>query len=454
LGVIAEGGQGLIARARDRETGELVAVKMLTSAAAQNDEFVQRLAREQEAMLALAGTSAVAVLDLCRAPGGAPCLVMELLEGHDLERELGNLESARQYLPVPRLYEIFEAIVETLERAHEAGILHRDLKPANIFLLSAEAGGGVRLLDFGLSRMKKAAPLTQLGTILGSPSYIAPEVWGGRTDVLDQRVDVYSLSVVLFRALAGRLPFEAASVHEKFQLATSAPRPNLTPFRPDLPEEVDVWVQKALAINPADRYSSVREAWSALLEALDYTPTHRQRPRVRESLVDAWRAARGAFRRALTGLPMPAPARPPTSPPPRAQTARPPLVAPSRGSSTSPPPALAPSRPPVPGTIPPPQAPTRKPPPPPKRASSRAPAPTAPTSESSAEWLLDSDVLTSDDGVSLADLFDETAAQAPGIASVRDAQRRRRRASRAVAEPGASELRRKRVRRARQRRRY
>src|SRR5688500_1197908 len=144
LGVIAEGGQALIARAKDRHTGQFVAVKMLTSAAAQNREFVQRLAREQEAMLALAGTSAVAVLDLCQAPGGAPCLVMELLEGNDLEHELGKLEARGQRLEMDRVFEIFDAIVETLERAHAAGILHRDLKPANIYLLSPDAGGGVR----------------------------------------------------------------------------------------------------------------------------------------------------------------------------------------------------------------------------------------------------------------------------------------------------------------------
>src|SRR5262245_44282062 len=92
LNVIAQGGQALICRARDRKSGQLVAVKLLTSANAQNHEFVERLAREQEVMVALAGTNAVAVLDLCRAPGGAPCLVMELLEGEDLERRLEVVE--------------------------------------------------------------------------------------------------------------------------------------------------------------------------------------------------------------------------------------------------------------------------------------------------------------------------------------------------------------------------
>jgi eukaryotic-like serine/threonine-protein kinase len=337
LGVIAEGGQALICRARDRQTDQLVAVKMLTSAAAQNNEFVQRLAREQEAMLALAGTSAVAVLDLCRAPGGAPCLVMELLEGMDLERQLGELEDLGQRLGMDRLFEIFDAIVETLERAHAAGILHRDLKPANIFLIAPEAGGGVRLLDFGLSRMKTATPLTVMGTILGSPSYIAPEVWGGQPDKLDQRVDVYSLSVILFRAISGRMPFSGESLHDKFVQATTAPRPSLISIEPELPREIDAWVLQALAIDPAERFASVRAAWNAFLSAMRYAPRTRARIPVAESIVSAWRAAAGAFRRVIAGTPRsepparePAPAPPAKPSQPARDKAPPPVPVPIR----------------------------------------------------------------------------------------------------------------------------
>ncbi|HEY6557637.1 MAG TPA: serine/threonine-protein kinase [Polyangiaceae bacterium] len=368
LGVIAEGGQALIARAKDRHTGQFVAVKMLTSAAAQNREFVQRLAREQEAMLALAGTSAVAVLDLCQAPGGAPCLVMELLEGNDLEHELGRLEARGQRLEMDRVFEIFDAIVETLERAHAAGILHRDLKPANIYLLSPDAGGGVRLLDFGLSRMKSAAPLTVLGTVLGSPSYIAPEVWAGKTDVLDQRVDVYSLAVLLYRVLSGKMPFEGETLHEKFLQATTAPRPRLTTVRPDLPPAVDAWVEQALAIDPARRFPSAAALWNALLSALRYAPPARPRIAVPESVVSAWRAAAGAFRRILSGAGTPPPPKPSI---PGLPSAR------SRSRPPSAPPRTAP-------------------PPPPVRP--RKPL------EVNAEWLLDADVLVAEDSLQFSRL--------------------------------------------------
>src|ERR1041385_8670739 len=120
--ILGQGGQGTVYRARDRTTGRSVAVKMLSPGVAHNREFAVRLAREQEALVALAGTSAVAVYDLCRAPGGSLCLVMELLEGVDLERHLADLEQRGARLSKERIAAIFEPIVDTLERAHEAGI--------------------------------------------------------------------------------------------------------------------------------------------------------------------------------------------------------------------------------------------------------------------------------------------------------------------------------------------
>lgn len=294
--LVGQGGQGAVYRAEDRLEQRTVAVKVLPIAAT-NKELSARLAREQEAMLALAGTSAVAVYDLCEGPKGALCLVMEFLEGQDLEKHLEDLEDRGDRLPLPRLSAIAEPLVDTLERAHEAGIVHRDLKPANIFLLSDNAGGGVRLLDFGLSRMKSAMPLTAAGTIVGSPSYIAPEVWKGSTADLDRRADVYSFAVILFRALAGRLPFTGESLQEKFMAATTARRPSLHALRPDLPKRVDAWTETALAIERDQRYGSVRLLWTDLLSALNYSPAPNAIRPVAQGLVSAWRKATHAFRR-------------------------------------------------------------------------------------------------------------------------------------------------------------
>ena len=277
--IIGRGGHGLVFRALDRLTGEVVAVKMLTDSAAQDPGLVERLKREQRALVELAGTSAVRVYDLCASAAGKLCLVMELLDGVDLEQRLENLEQRGEGLAPEELVLVLSPIVDTLERAHAAGILHRDLKPANVFLVSPGAGGGVRLLDFGLARMQEANPLTAAGTIVGSPSYIAPEVWEGRSDQLDRRVDVYSLGVIVFRALANRLPFEGESLRDKFILATTAERPNLCALRPGLPPDMDLWIQQVLAIDREARFDSVRAAFSALLVALGVPSPRAAEPR-------------------------------------------------------------------------------------------------------------------------------------------------------------------------------
>jgi eukaryotic-like serine/threonine-protein kinase len=266
--VIGRGGHGTVWRAHDRSSGRSVAIKMLNDVVAQDPQHIERLKREQQAMVVLAGTSAVGFVDACRSPGGRLCLVMELLEGMDLEQRLEELEQHGQFISIPELLRVLDPIVDTLDRAHQAGILHRDLKPANIFIMSESAGGGVRLLDFGLARLRSAQPLTAAGMIVGSPSYIAPEVWKGRSDQLDPRCDIYSFGIAVFRALANRLPFEGASLQDKFRMTTTAPRPSLRAFRPDLPEDVDHWVQEVLAIDPEGRFHTIRGAWNALLSSL------------------------------------------------------------------------------------------------------------------------------------------------------------------------------------------
>jgi len=304
--VIGRGGQGTVYRALDRWMARPVALKILGSKAAREPHVFERLMREQQAMIVLKGTSAVELFDVCRGNEGELCLVMELLAGVDLDEQLYLLEQQRERLPLQRVVQIFDPIVSTLETAHAAGILHRDLKPANIFLLD---GGGVRLLDFGLARIKKSAPLTAAGTVMGSPSFMAPEAWTGVSDLLDQRADVYSLGVILFRVLAGELPLSGDNLKEKFLSTTTGVRPSLLRFRPDLPRHADEWVSLALAINREERFGSVRALWQAF-----QTTFHVEAPRKRESL---WAAAKGAVGQLVRrSQPVPPPtAAPPPAPP-------------------------------------------------------------------------------------------------------------------------------------------
>jgi serine/threonine-protein kinase len=263
LQLIGQGNHGVVYRALDTATRYEVAIKLLRDVEA-NPEYYVRMVREARAMAALAGTSAVQVHGFGSDVDGAFYIVMELLQGMNFEEYLNRIEARGERLPLDHMIWILDPIVSTLDSAHERGIVHRDLKPSNIFLVDAARGGGVRLLDFGLVKLMGARPLTRQGVVAGSPSYIAPEAWAGNPLALDNRIDVYSFAVIAFRVLSGRVPFESNDLFEKLEMVTKGKRPSLHALRPDLPSDIDTWVEQALAINPDYRFARVRAMWNAL----------------------------------------------------------------------------------------------------------------------------------------------------------------------------------------------
>jgi serine/threonine-protein kinase len=297
--VVGRGGYGMVCRGVDRKTGQPVALKMLSPEAGRDPDVVERMLREQQALVALTGTCAVTAIDLCRLESGAPCLVMEWLEGQDLEQQLTSWEAAGHHGSTDQLLSLLASLSETLERAHGIGIVHRDIKPANVFLTTG-ATPGVRLLDFGLARMKSAAPLTAAGMVMGSPSYIAPETWRGNAAEIDGRADLFSLGVIVFRWLTGRLPFDVPDLVGKMLAVTSAARPSAVALRPGLPTSVDAWVSRALAIDPKDRFQSGPELHDALVAALNGHALPKPRPKLAKAraLADAQQALTAAFRSA------------------------------------------------------------------------------------------------------------------------------------------------------------
>jgi hypothetical protein len=335
--VVGRGGYGMVCRGLDRKTGLAVALKMLSPQAGRDPDLVERMLREQQALVALSGTCAVTAIDLCRLDSGAPCLVMEWLDGHDLEQQLTRWEEAKQTGSNAQLLQTLKPLTETLARAHQIGIVHRDIKPANIFLARNAAGGtDARLLDFGLSRMKSAAPLTGVGIVMGSPSYIAPETWRGNSAALDGRADLFALAVIVFRWLTGSLPFEARDLIAKMTAVTSGPRPSVVALRPDLPVAVDAWINRALAVEPDDRFQTGGDFYDALEAALRgelwsngsadvsgvreiATPVTAQR---KSALATAWSKAASLLKRFTNPREpappeaVPAPAPPPAAPPP------------------------------------------------------------------------------------------------------------------------------------------
>src|SRR5262249_32623785 len=149
---LGQGTHGVIHRAIDLETGETVAIKFLSREVADDPEYAVRLWREAQALKVLWGTSVVRIHRFGQDVSGAVYLAMELLEGETLDQHLADIEEFGHKINALDTLTIFDPVACALEVAHQKGILHRDLKPGNIFLIAAEHGGGVRLMDFGLVR--------------------------------------------------------------------------------------------------------------------------------------------------------------------------------------------------------------------------------------------------------------------------------------------------------------
>lgn len=261
---IGTGAHGVVFRARDLESRADVALKFLSEDIGRQSDYVERLRREALAMARLRGTAAVYVHGLRGTPPGPTYLILEYLVGRDLQQYLELAESHGGQFKPDRLLQMLRPIASTLSAAHAQGIVHRDLKPSNIMVLDKSVGGGVRLLDFGLVKLLDQKRLTADGHVAGTPSYIAPEAWRGHPLELDHRVDVYALGVIVFRALSGRVPYPSKNMIDTLTWATKGARPSLCALRNDLPPAVDSWVQRALAIDPGQRYQTIAELWSTL----------------------------------------------------------------------------------------------------------------------------------------------------------------------------------------------
>jgi tetratricopeptide (TPR) repeat protein len=239
---IAKGGMGIVYRAYDTRSKRRVALKVLRGDA--SVEIAERFKREAEAIARLRHAAIVQVHDV-GLDGRQRWFTMDLIEGKDLERALLDGEIDRRGLA-----RLMAEVAEGLEHAHERGIIHRDVKPQNILV---ELGSGsAKLTDFGLARDLARSALTEEGDLIGTPYYMAPEQLEG--EPADRRTDVYALGLVLYRGLAGSLPFEARSIFElKEKVLREAPAPPSL-RRPETPPELDRICRKAIEKAPADRY--------------------------------------------------------------------------------------------------------------------------------------------------------------------------------------------------------
>ncbi len=250
---IGEGGMGAVYLARHPRIGKEVAVKVLLPAMSRDPELVQRFFHEAKAAAEIKDAHIVDVIDFGELDDGASYIVMEWLQG----QSLSALLAAETRLPLLRARKIARGIGRALSAAHARGIVHRDLKPDNIFLVRHDDDHDfVKVLDFGIAKLMDATDVkTRAGAILGTPYYMSPEQCQGKS--VDPRADVYSLGVILYQMVTGRLPFEGQSLGELLMAHMSRPPPPPRTFEPSLPPGAEEALLQALAKDREQRFSRV-----------------------------------------------------------------------------------------------------------------------------------------------------------------------------------------------------
>ena len=262
---IAAGGFGAIYRARDRDTGRAVAVKVLHPELCREEKHVERFRREAYMVASLRHPNVVAVRDFREVPGRPAFLVMELLDGESLKDRL----QVGGALPSPVVEAILRQVLDVLELVHARGIVHRDLKPDNLFL--PDVGDGalrVKVLDFGVAKLMECdvyTRLTQTGAIVGTPRYMAPEQLDGRPQ---PRSDLYSLGAIGWTALTGQPPFPGTDWLQILQSVLAGPPAPLLELCPTVDPRLAAVVEHAMTRDPDGRF----EHAAAMRAALDGAP--------------------------------------------------------------------------------------------------------------------------------------------------------------------------------------
>jgi eukaryotic-like serine/threonine-protein kinase len=265
---LGQGGMGSVWLATHLALDIPCAVKFIEGEIAQLPEAQQRFEREAKAAAQLRSPHVVQILDH-GVFQGTPYIAMELLDGEDFGKRLQRIGR----MPPSDVLRIVGQVCRALTKAHGVGIVHRDLKPENIFLVPDDDREIAKVLDFGIAKSTSSGidgSNTKTGAMLGTPYYMSPEQAQG-IKAVDARSDLWSLAVIVFQALTGRLPFESEALGDLLVRIIVAPVPMPSQFVSDLPQTFDRWWEKASQRDPGARFQSAREFGDSLAIAFGHS---------------------------------------------------------------------------------------------------------------------------------------------------------------------------------------
>jgi serine/threonine-protein kinase len=267
--LLGRGAMGAVYLVKHRALGKEFAAKVVARAGGLDPAAVARLRNEARMASAIDHENIVGVTHLGTLPDGSVFVVMERLRGEDLRaRMLRQQDAEHPWLPDTEVRGLVPPLLSALSSAHAAGIVHRDLKPENVFLHHRRGRITPKLVDFGIGKLREPTDdlrLTATGQIVGTPLYMAPEQ-SRSSDLVDARSDLYTMGVLLFELLTGRLPFEAKNLYEIVLKHVTEPAPDARTIRPDLRPELAELVSRCLKKDPNERFQTADEllaAWRA-----------------------------------------------------------------------------------------------------------------------------------------------------------------------------------------------
>jgi len=260
--MLGQGGMSAVYKATDPNLKRVVAVKMIHTHLSDNPDFVKRFEEEAASVAQLRHPGIIQVYDF-NQDDDVYYMVLEFVPGETIQDHLKRLNESGRRLPVSKVMEYMANICDSVDYAHQRGMIHRDIKPANIML---NTQGQVILMDFGIAKIVGGQSHTATGAVVGTAMYMSPEQIRGEQP--DRRSDIYSLGVTLYEMVSGQPPFQADSAMTLMMMHVNDPVPDPRKLNPEVPDALIAIINKALAKNPNDRYQTAAEMASALRAAL------------------------------------------------------------------------------------------------------------------------------------------------------------------------------------------